>query len=56
MKVISYNELFAQFKPSGYVSEEANSIANTLILELRIQLGVGLARFLEVDRCFVVVN
>ena len=49
MKVISYNELFAQFKPSGYVSQDANSIANTLIFELYIQPGNGLARFLSVN-------
>ena len=52
MKVISYNELFAQFKPSGYVSQDANSIANTLICELYIQPGNGLARFLSVNSCF----
>ena len=52
MKVISYNELFAQFKPSGYVSQDANSIANTLIFELYIQPGNGLARFLSVNSCF----
>ncbi|PKH69191.1 hypothetical protein CXF61_01400 [Psychrobacter sp. 4Dc] len=52
MKVINYNELFAQLKPSGYVSEDANGIANTLICELYIQSGNGLARFLSVDSCF----
>ncbi|WP_250162858.1 hypothetical protein [Psychrobacter sp. WY6] len=52
MKVINYDELFADLKPSGYVSEDANGIANTLICELYIQSGVGLARFLSVDRCF----
>lgn len=52
MKLINYNELFAEFKPSGYVSEDANGIANTLICELCIQSGNGLARFLSVDSCF----
>ncbi|MDE4454824.1 hypothetical protein [Psychrobacter sp. DAB_AL62B] len=52
MKLINYNELLAKFKPSGYVSEDANSIANTLICELYIQPGNGLARFLSVDSCF----
>lgn len=29
MKMINYNDLLAKFKPSGYVSEDANGIANT---------------------------
>lgn len=52
MKMINYNDLLAKFKPSGYVSEDANGIANTLICELYIQPGSGLARFLSVDSCF----
>ncbi|WP_201617937.1 hypothetical protein [Psychrobacter urativorans] len=52
MKVIDYDKLFAKFKPSGYVSEDANIIANIIIRELLIQTGDGLARFLNVDTCF----
>ncbi|MFZ3144104.1 hypothetical protein [Psychrobacter glacincola] len=52
MKIIDYDKLHAAFKPSSYVSEDANSIANTLICELYIQSGTGLARFLSVDSCF----
>lgn len=52
MKFIDYDKLHAVLKPSGYVSEDANSIANTLIHELCIQSGAGLARFLCVDSCF----
>ena len=52
MKIIDYDKLHAAFKPSSYVSEDANSIANTLICEPYIQSGTGLARFLSVDSCF----
>ena len=52
MKIIDYDKLHATFKPSGYVSQDANSIANTLIFELYIQPGNGLARFLSVNSCF----
>ncbi len=52
MKIIDYDKLHATFKPSGYVSDDANDIANTLICELCIQSGIGLARFLNVDSCF----
>ena len=52
MKIIDYDSLFAKFKPSGHVSEDANRITNTLICELCIRSGVGLARFLSVDSCF----
>lgn len=52
MRVINYDELFNEFKPSGYVGAEANTIANTLICNLHIQAGNGLARFLSVDTCF----
>ena len=31
MKIIDYDKLFAEFKPNGYVSEGANTIANMLI-------------------------
>lgn len=52
MKIINYDKLHAAFKPSGYVSEDANRIANTLICELCIRSGVGLARLLSIDSCF----
>ena len=52
MKIIDYDKLHAAFKSSGYVSEDANRIANTLICELCIQSGVGLARLLSIDSCF----
>ena len=52
MKIINYEELFAEFKRDGAISEDANEIANTLICELCIQSGKGLARFLGVKSCF----
>ncbi|MGP5209224.1 hypothetical protein ACTXJ5_00370 [Psychrobacter alimentarius] len=52
MKMIDYDKLHATFKPNGYVSNDANHIANSLIYELCIQSGTGLARFLNVDSCF----
>ena len=52
MKIINYDKLFAEFKPDGAISKDANQIANTLICELCIQSGKGLARFLGVKSCF----
>ena len=52
MKIIDYDKLHATFKPSGYISNDANNIGNYLICELCIQSGSGLARFLNVDSCF----
>ena len=52
MKVINYDDLFAEFRPSSYVSEDAHCIANTLICALCIQAGNGLALFLSIDSCF----
>ena len=52
MKSIDYDKLHAAFKPSGYVSKDANTIANILIHDLCIQPGSNLARFLEVKTCF----
>ncbi|MGP5505288.1 hypothetical protein [Psychrobacter celer] len=52
MKIINYEELFAEFKRDGAISEDANEIANTLIRELCVQTGTGLARFLGVRSCF----
>ncbi|MEK6198933.1 MAG: hypothetical protein N2B60_01760 [Psychrobacter sp.] len=52
MRMVDYDKLHATFKPSGYVSNGADNIANYLICELCIQSGSGLARFLNVDSCF----
>lgn len=52
MKVINYEKLFAEFKRDGAISADANEIANTLIRELCISSGSGLARFLGVKSCF----
>lgn len=52
MQVINYEKLLAEFKPNGYVCEDANTIANKLICKLHIQAGDGLSRFLNVDTCF----
>jgi len=52
MKIINYDKLFDEFKPDGAISKDANQIANTLIRELCIQSGKGLARFLGVKSCF----
>ena len=52
MKIIDYDKLFAEFKPNGYVSEDAHTIANMLIYDLCIQPGYNLARFLEIKPCF----
>ena len=52
MKIINYDKLFAEFKRDGAISKDANQIANTLIRELCIQSGKGLARFLGVRSCF----
>ena len=52
MKTINYEELFAEFKPDGAISEDANAIANTLICELCVSTGSNLARFLGVKSCF----
>ena len=52
MKIINFDELFNEFKRDGAISEDANEIANTLIRELFIQSGTGLACFLGVKPCF----
>ncbi|MGP5649426.1 hypothetical protein ACTXPO_12370 [Psychrobacter celer] len=52
MKIIDYDKLHTMFKPSGYISNDANNIANSLICEICIQSGTGLARFLSIDSCF----
>ncbi|MCG3882741.1 hypothetical protein [Psychrobacter sp. Ps3] len=52
MKMIDYEKLFSEFKPDGAISEDANEIANTLIRELFIQSGTGLARLLGMKPCF----
>ena len=52
MTIINYEQLFAEFKPDGAISEDANEIANALMRELYISSGHNLARFLGVKRCF----
>ena len=52
MKIINYEELFAEFKPDGAISTDANLIANALMRELYISSGHQLARFLGVKCCF----
>ena len=52
MTTINYEELFAEFKPDGAISVDANFIANALMRELYISSGHNLARFLGVKRCF----
>ncbi|WP_201554065.1 hypothetical protein [Psychrobacter immobilis] len=52
MKIINYEELFAEFKPDGAISEDANVIANALMRELYVSSGHNLARFLGVKWCF----
>ena len=52
MTIINYEELFAEFKPDGAISDDANEIANALMRELYISSGHNLARFLGVKRCF----
>ena len=52
MTIINYEELFAEFKPDGAISDDANEIANALMRELYISSGHNLARFLGVKLCF----
>ena len=52
MTIINYEELFAEFKPDGAISDDANEIANALMRELYISSGQNLARFLGVKSCF----
>lgn len=52
MTIINYEELFAELKPDGAISADANEIANALIRELYISSGHNLARFLGVKHCF----
>ena len=52
MTIINYEELFAEFKPDGAISEDANKIANALMRELYVSSGHNLARFLGVKHCF----
>ena len=52
MKKINYQQLLDEYKPQGHISLDANKLANCLIRDYCIQVGHGLARFLEVDICF----
>lgn len=49
MKMINYDELLIEHKSKGYISQDANLLANSLIREYCITNGKGLARFLNVD-------
>ena len=52
MKKINYQQLLDEYKPQGHISLDANKLANGIIHDYCIQVGHGLARFLEVDICF----
>ena len=52
MKNINYQELLDEYKPQGHISSDANKLANGLIQDYCVQVGHGLARFLELDICF----
>ena len=52
MTIINYEELFAELKPDGAISADANLLANALMRELYVSSGHNLARFLGVKRCF----
>ena len=52
MKKINYQQLLGKYKPQGHISSDANKLANGIIHDYCIQVGHGLARFLEVDICF----
>ena len=52
MKIINYQQLFAEFKRDGAISDDANEITNALMRELYVSSGYNLARFLGVKRCF----
>lgn len=52
MKKINYEQLLDEYKPQGHISLDANKLANGFIRDYCIQVGDGLARFLEVDICF----
>ena len=52
MKKINYQQLLDEYKPQGHISLDANKLANGFIRDYCIQVGHGLARFLEVDICF----
>ena len=52
MTIINYEELFAEFKPDGAISDDANEIANALMREFYVPSGHNLARFLGVKSCF----
>ena len=52
MTIINYEQLFAELKPDGAISDDANEIANALMRELYISSGHQLARFLGVKCCF----
>ena len=52
MKIINYKELFGELEPDGAISDDANVIANALMLEFYVLSDYNLARFLGVKHCF----
>ncbi|WP_296405284.1 hypothetical protein [Psychrobacter sp.] len=52
MKTIDYQTLLKKHKPPGYISADANNIANDLIRDNCIQSGYGLNKFLGMSCCF----
>ena len=46
MQTVDYNKLVQDLKPNTQITDDANALANTLIIDLNIQAGQGLAVFL----------
>ena len=46
MQTIDYNKLVQVLKPNSQITDDANTLANALIIELNIPAGQGLAVFL----------
>ncbi|WP_287244722.1 hypothetical protein [Pseudoalteromonas sp.] len=46
MKLINHASLSALFKPDAVITDDANTLANALIIDLNIPAGQGLAVFL----------
>ena len=46
MQTIDYNKLVRALKPNTQITDDANKLANALIIDLNIQAGQGLAVFL----------
>ena len=46
MQTIDYNKLVQVLKPNSQITDDANTLANALIIDLNIPAGQGLAVFL----------